>query len=207
MAIGDNTAKHRIKQMLRSRIIVFLVFFAIAFIGIVWTTVFLALSFEYKTEVQSLVKINANLVKAYKEYVRHNLTMVDAQLLFLKEEYEKQAKVTPAISSSIERLQSIPVIQVIILNPRGDLVESLLPLPPEASVNGYDVDFFAAHLEADNDRPFIAKPQIGKVSGKWSFHVSRRLNNPDGSFGGVVAIALDPAYFSNFYGQMDLGKG
>ncbi len=207
MAVGDNATRGWARQMLHSRIIIFLVFLAIAFIGIVWTTVHLTLSFEYKTEVQSLVKINANLVKAYKEYVRHNLTMVDDQLLFLKEEYEKKAMITPAISSSVANLKTIPVNQIIILNSRGDLIESLLPLPAEANVNGYNVDLFAAHLEADSGRPFIAKPQIGKVSGKWSFHVSRRLNNPDGSFGGVVAIALDPAYFSNFYGQMDLGLG
>ncbi|MDR3591056.1 MAG: diguanylate cyclase [Negativicutes bacterium] len=207
MGIGDTAENRWLKQMRSSRIIVFLVTFAVVFIGIVWATVLLTVSFEYDAEVRSLVKINANLIKIYREYVHHNLMMVDNQLLFLKEEYEKRAIVTPVIASSVENLKTLPVNQIIILNSRGDLVESLLPLPTEVNVNGFDDDFFAVHLEADSGKPFIAKPQVGRISGKWSFHVSRRLNNPDGSFGGVAAIALDPAYFSNFYGRMDLASG
>ncbi|MHC1758225.1 MAG: diguanylate cyclase [Negativicutes bacterium] len=40
----------------------------------------------------------------------------------------------------------------------------------------------------------------------WTFHLSYRLNKPDGSFGGVVVAAVDPLYFAKIFRQMDLGK-
>lgn len=206
MGMAFLAAKRSLEQMLHSRIILLLVFLTASFIAIVWMTVFWMVSFEYKAEMQSLVKINANLVKAYNEYVRHQLTAVDDQLLLLKEGYEKKAGVTPAILN-IEKLKAIPVVQAVILDSRGEIVESLLPLPADADVNGWKEDFFAVHRESDSGKPYIAKPQLGRISGKWTFHVSRRINNADGSFGGVVAMALDPGYFSDFYSQMDLGKG
>jgi diguanylate cyclase (GGDEF)-like protein len=41
----------------------------------------------------------------------------------------------------------------------------------------------------------------------WTFHLSYRLNKPDGSFGGVAVAAVDPLYFAKIFRQMDLGNG
>ncbi len=46
---------------------------------------------------------------------------------------------------------------------------------------------------------------VGRVSGKWSVQVTRRINKADGTFGGVAVISVNPTYFTNFYQQANLG--
>ena len=47
---------------------------------------------------------------------------------------------------------------------------------------------------------------IGRVSGKWSIQVTRRFQNSDGSFGGVVVASLNPEHFTKFYDRIDFGS-
>jgi signal transduction histidine kinase len=52
---------------------------------------------------------------------------------------------------------------------------------------------------------FIGKPVLGKVSGKWTIQLSRRIDGPDGRVLGVVVASLDPRYFEDLYRSVVLG--
>ncbi len=47
---------------------------------------------------------------------------------------------------------------------------------------------------------------IGRASGRWSIQVTRRFQNSDGSFGGVVVASLNPDHFTKFYDRIDFGS-
>jgi diguanylate cyclase (GGDEF)-like protein len=49
-------------------------------------------------------------------------------------------------------------------------------------------------------------PVISRSSGKWVIPVSRRINNPDGSFGGVVLATVDIDFFKAFYDSLQIGN-
>ena len=36
--------------------------------------------------------------------------------------------------------------------------------------------------------------------------MARRIDKPDGSFGGVAVASVDPDYFKRFYSDLSLGK-
>jgi diguanylate cyclase (GGDEF)-like protein len=179
---------------------------AVVFFTAIWAFTYVAAVNDYDSVVKNIFRLEANLLKNFEEHVRRNLLTVDENLLFFKAEYEKHGSVTPAIIERMEKIRAIPAIQILMLDRDGFIMASRLPLP-RADINGANEDFFQAHIAADNGQPFVAKPQQGRVSNKFAFHVSRRLNAADGSFAGIVTIAVDPDYFATFFNQLDLGKG
>ena len=77
------------------------------------------------------------------------------------------------------------------------------PSPP---VDLSDREHYRAHLNSMEDRLFISRPVIGRVSGKWSVQLSRRFLNLDGTFGGVIVVSLDPEHFTKFFNRVDLAS-
>ena len=68
--------------------------------------------------------------------------------------------------------------------------------------------FFAVHREAGTDGLQLSEPyRDGTDGGQWRFLLSRRLNDPGGRFGGVVAAAIEVESFDRLYRTIDLGDG
>ncbi len=60
-------------------------------------------------------------------------------------------------------------------------------------------DFFT-HFSAQNDsNSFVSAPVKSKVSGKWTAILSRRINDPHGSFAGIAAAEISLASIEAFY--------
>ena len=83
------------------------------------------------------------------------------------------------------------------------LVTSLEPMP---RVNVADRAYFAYHRGHPGATPLVGGPLLNRADGRWTFTVSRRLDNPDGSFGGVVVALLDCDWFVDFYRNFDVGS-
>ncbi len=76
-----------------------------------------------------------------------------------------------------------------------------------ARTNIADMAHFTVQRDHDNVGLYIAPPYRSAASDRWLSAVSRRLNNPDGSFAGVVTAPIDQSYFNQLYRSVDLGKG
>ncbi len=74
-----------------------------------------------------------------------------------------------------------------------------------AHLNIADTPHFLAQLKHPQDGLFVSPPFRSERTGQWLIAASRRLNNADGSFAGVVTAPLDLAYFGNTFRAVDLG--
>ncbi len=68
-----------------------------------------------------------------------------------------------------------------------------------------DRDYFKTLANATDDQLFIAAVEEGRVTGKPHFRITRRLNNRDGSFGGLVLATVNPEAFSRHYSELTEG--
>lgn len=69
-----------------------------------------------------------------------------------------------------------------------------------------EMSHFQTHRNGKNDGLFIAPPFRSAAGDKWLTAASRRINNPDGSFAGILTAPIDQSHFVKIYRSIDLGK-
>ena len=163
--------------------------------GIVWQ--------DYRNVLQDTINNNTLLTHAFEEHVRRNLHHVDESLQTIKSEFEREQRTTPFIKRYYARLSVDPLLnQSIMLDKNQKVLASALPVKSDTRFD--NLPHFEYHRDIDRWELFIGRQFVGRVSGKSSIHLSRRLNDPAGNFAGVVIAAVDPLFFTRFYQDMEL---
>lgn len=182
-----------------------IVAFGVFLLCFIWLGLGYKVHNERQTDIESAVKETANFARVFEEHTINTITAADQSLLFLKYQYEKEGQsVNIAQNIGDGRVISRTFVQLSIIDENGDLADSS-PVSVISS-NVKDQEYFRIHEQSDSRKLFISEPIAGQPSGKWWIQMTRRVNKPDGSFGGVVAIAVDPFYFTEFYKDVDLGQ-
>ena len=94
---------------------------------------------------------------------------------------------------------------ILVLDRYGSLLETS-DVGASAAGSYADREEFRAHAADPTLGLFISKPFRDGLDGPWSLAFSRRLNDPDGSFAGIVTGTLRLSYMQDAYGRMQLGK-
>ena len=174
-------------------------------IAALWTAVTVKLSWEEVAEEQAIAHRTMSLARVFEEHTIRTLDSVDQALRFVKFQYEAIGDGLD-IGFAVEQGMIVNSMfnQVGVINADG--IYHLSNLADFARVDLNDREHFNVHKVSDSGAVFISKPVLGRASGKWSIQLTRRINRPDGSFGGVAVISVDPFYFTSFYNDVDVGK-
>ncbi|MHB8836047.1 MAG: hybrid sensor histidine kinase/response regulator [Candidatus Methylomirabilia bacterium] len=168
-----------------------------------WLYVTHQLSVDRAAEIERVYRENGALASAFEENVRRVFQAADNALLYLKFEYEKNGRVTEAMTDFVDRAKRDTILnQIALVDADGSLVVSAVPRTRAINVSHNET--FQVHAASASLGLFIGKPILTQLAGTWSFFLTRRLNRPDGTFAGIVAVALDPAYFERFYEKLEL---
>jgi diguanylate cyclase (GGDEF)-like protein len=182
-----------------------IIFFGIFLLCLIWIGLYYKIQSERQLELGNIIKLTANMSRAFEEHTLRTVKSADLTVLFLKYQYEKEGR-----SIDIPRYKSEgrfigqPFLQLGIIDENGDLAAT--NQAPYAPVSLKDRKHFRIHRDVDSGKVYISTPVLGRSSNKWSIQLTRRINKPDGQFGGVAVVSVDPFYFSEFYRQVDLGK-
>lgn len=189
----------------RLRLFLPIVAVVVALIVLVWGAILYKTRAEEELVIQSINTSNLNLARAFEEHTVRTIKSVDQAVLFLKFQYEKLGD-RVNIAEYVREGMIINSIfnQLGVIDEHGTYILSNLANHKRMDLS--DREHFQVHKARDTNELFISKPVLGRASGKWSIQMTRRINKPDGSFGGVVVISVDPFYFSDFYSGVDLGK-
>ncbi|WP_342109796.1 sensor domain-containing diguanylate cyclase [Methylobacterium sp. SI9] len=95
---------------------------------------------------------------------------------------------------------------MLVLDAQGNVTDDIGALPPRAG-NYADRAYFTVHQARDGLGLSIGAPIVSRLTGERMLPFSRRINRPDGSFGGVVLGTVKLSYFQHLFGELDLGPG
>ena len=160
---------------------------------------------QAKADAQSFAKVLAEHTV---------LTFEDVDRALLRAETIRKTTMSGRIAdpglanAALRQLQKSSSILVAIgwTDASGEVIAHSYDKPlPRTNISG--MAHFIAQRDKADDRLFIAPPYRSAASDKWFTAASRRLNNPDGSFAGIVTAPLDQSYFTKIYRSIDLGKG
>jgi signal transduction histidine kinase/ActR/RegA family two-component response regulator len=183
----------------------------ITWIGLVicllWAGIGLNLRHEYDHAEQEALHDTANLAHAFEENITRTIEGVDQALLFMRaaRQYGTAGLGLGHWADTRPLLGDLHV-QMGISDRNGNVIWSNLTSEP-TRVNIADREHFQAPKNSSEDKLFISKPVVGRISGTRTIQFSRKLLAADGSFNGVAVVSLDPDYLSRFYRSISIGDG
>lgn len=173
----------------------------VVLIALLWFATIRMVQQDYEDELQAAFRTQATLARAMDLQVQEALNDADGVLLAMKQSQEYRGNITAELRQALEMSNLAKfATQASILDTRGEFLFSFRPVQP--NVNLADRAQFRAHVERDTGTYFVGPAVQGRVSGVPSFHISRRINNADGSFGGVVSLALQTRYFTEIFSKI-----
>jgi len=183
-----------------------LMWIATAFLVLaVWIGVISYLNFEKKDSLDTAARQAAVHAKLLEEHTTRTVRALDQTTVFIKREFERDSTRFDLTRYARDGVFLDNFFNLIATADELGQTRQIIPPRPESNIS--DREHFTVHAKEDNGDLFISKPVLGRSSGKWSLQFTRRINKPDGSFGGIVVTSLDPAYFTEFYRSVSLGTG
>ena len=104
-----------------------------------------------------------------------------------------------------EIIAHTPYVSALMLSDAsGKVIASTEVFPPPPIGSGEN-EFFRAHRDQSGTQAQLSPPILDRGNGERGITVSRRLNDPDERFFGVIAAVVDPTYFLGPQGLHELG--
>src|SRR3954468_22859470 len=114
------------------------------------------------------------------------------------------ARQEPRLRDELAYLSQVAAILVF------DEKEEIVPRTNEAPAmtDRRERPFVSAHRQGPDGGVYVSEPYLGGAGNmSWRFGISRRLNGPGGTFGGVVAALVEIDSYERLYRTIDLGEG
>jgi diguanylate cyclase (GGDEF)-like protein len=206
--MSTQTAIDQLDQLRRpliKRTIALISCFCIVLVGLnIWSMVA-----TYRSQLDDTAVSTGNLARALASHAERSLKVGDAILDEMVERVERAPLVPVAPAHLRGRLRDVAastqeIQELFVYAKDGTALATSLPALPSGSDAGQE--FFRYHMEHTDRAMRIGSPFTSRTSGTLVIPLSRRIDRPDGSFGGVAVASLSLQFFGRFYDSIDVGK-
>jgi PAS domain S-box-containing protein len=177
-------------------------------ITLMWVAVIAQARFERREAVAAAIERNSNLAVAFEEFSVRTIDGAEAVANYVKREYARSGgavDIPGLIADGTVDARAFAAISIV--DEHGDLVVTSVTPVPGGLLNAADRPHFTVHIPRDTGKVFVGQPIQSRLTGKMTIPVSRRINKPDGSFGGIVSVQIEPTRFTEFSNDATVRPG
>jgi diguanylate cyclase (GGDEF)-like protein/PAS domain S-box-containing protein len=177
--------------------------FGLLLVAGMWAAAWIQLGATEHALIGAATHNTENLAGEFAKYTERGIKDLDRMTRLVKHEFEQHGSIDLSRlvgEGLIERGGGRVVLSI--ADADGNIVARNQPFNPFSIA---DREYFRLHAERDTGLLDISKPVVGRTNGFSTVLFSRRLNRPDGSFAGIVLVAVMPEYFTEFYQESELG--
>ncbi|HEY5896637.1 MAG TPA: cache domain-containing protein [Burkholderiales bacterium] len=171
---------------------------------ILWAAIGWVLKQAHDSAVHAAYAVGNNLARSLAQYEDSSVRAIDLSLRLLRDQWLRdRASFGVALARHEENLQKERVIQLAVVDDKGDLLYSKMPV--SGAPNFADRDYFRLQRAAGRDQLYVSSPVYGRVTQQWAIQFSRPILAGDGRFAGLIVMALPPPALEDVYKDIDLG--
>jgi diguanylate cyclase (GGDEF)-like protein len=151
-----------------------------------------------------------NLLQVIEHDIARNVEIIDLTLRAVVDNLK-----APGVAEASPELRQLVLFDrattardmgaMFVLDEYGDSLFEAAQVPAR-KVNYADRDYFQAHRARSDLGLYVSRPLLSRLTGVRMIVLSRRIDKPDGSFGGIVLATLKLSYFSRLFDQIGLGR-
>lgn len=158
----------------------------------------------YEREQQQLKEQNSLANQALVEHAQQLISQADLVLRATRDLAQKgyPAHTLQQLIDSL-RVESSVFESTAMIGADGTFILPMDARQKEASAS--PSDSFQFHQTHTQDVLYISPVFVQQTTGKFLFRISRRVNNAEGRFAGLVQVALEPTALTRYYGQLITG--
>jgi len=148
---------------------------------------------------------NRNMAMVLAANIEHAFQQADILLRLMKVEWESNGAISSNYHDFLDETRSVGIInRVIVADNSGNIVFSAVKLPRTVNLTNHDV--FKVHRDADVGKVEVGAGIANDAEGRPTLFVSRRLNQANGDFAGIVSVGIRQDYLLKVFRDMDLGE-
>lgn len=176
-------------------------------VSIMWSGLFAHLRSEESEIRDDAFRHAASLSRAYAAQLHHTIEQLDQITLNLKYSWES-ASLAMDLRDQRDKGLYPPSAQlrVSLLDRYGDVVSSTVEVDGKYP-NFSDSEYFRFHKQSAAGGLLISEPYPARLLKRPVLRFSRRLNEEDGTFSGVVIVVVEPNYLTTFHDEALLHPG
>ncbi|MFC6740707.1 sensor domain-containing diguanylate cyclase [Methylobacterium tardum] len=152
-----------------------------------------------------------NLLQVIESDIARNVEIIDLSLQAVVDNLK-----APGVAQAAPELRQLVLFDrattardlgvLLVLGEGGDIVAEAAAWPPRKG-NYADREYYQVHRDRAGLGLHVGRPVVSRLTGERMMNFSRRIDKPDGSFGGVVVGTIKLAYFNRLFERLGLGQG
>lgn len=210
-SIDDREARRRYLRLVIAGAITAVVIVVAAMGAVVWQLRQNAID-DATTEIAKLNHVLA-------EQAEHSLQSVDLVLADIAGDLTehglpdaadfRRVATSPKIYQDIrQKLLGLSQIHDVgLISAQGDLLGVSGSFPMWGTINIADRDYFTMLRDHPELEHYLSAPSQSRGTEQRTFYIARRINQPDGHLAGIIAAAVEPRYFEEFYNEIYPAEG